>query len=515
MTNISTAVGTDRISRIVGYKLRKGFEPVSGVNLPQRIAILAPANSNMQTGLPTQQQVTSAAEAANLFGYGSPIHSIMRILRPISGDGVGGIPTVVYPQADPGGAAAATRELTVTTAAVTANATHRILVNGRDNIDGQFYSFTVLTTDTQATIAAKIVAAINSVISAPVSAVVNNVNDNQVDITCKFAGTIGNDLSVEVVNDGVSAGVTYAVAVGTAGAGDHSIAGALTAFGSAWNTIVINAYGTTTFDALETFNGIPDPINPTGLYSGITFRPFFALWGSTETSRTSLVAITGASARQNQVTNVLCPAPGSDGWPYEAAANGAFLLANTSQNSPHLDVSAQFYPDMPVPEDQQIGDMANYNDRDVLVKNGASTVDLVSGRYQIQDFITTYRPDGEIPPQFRYVRSLVQDFNVRYGYLLLENVNVRDKAIASNEQTVTVANVIKPKIWNQILRTYADSLATRALITDPDFMKNSIQIQTGTGNPDRLETFFRYRRSPYARIASTDAEARFTFGLTN
>jgi len=509
---ISTAVGADRISRVVGYKLRKGFAPILGVNLPQRIAILTPANSDKQTGLPTKQEVTSASEAANLLGYGSPGHMIMRILRPLTGDGVGGIPTVLFPQTDPVGVAAI-KELTVTTAGVTANATHRVIVNGRDNVDGQFYSISVVTTDTQATIATKIATAINSVLSAPCTAAVDGVNDNQVNITSKFIGVISDDLTIEVVNDGSPVGVTYAVTVGAAGTGNHDISGALAAFGSEWNTIVINPYGTSTFETLETFNGIPDPINPTGLYSGVTFRPFFALWGSNESSRTSLLTITDAEARKSQVTNVLCPAPNSDGWPFEAAANAAFLLANTHQNNPHLDVASQSYPDMPVPADGNIGDMANYNDRDVLVKGGSSTVDLVAGRYQIQDFVTTYHPDGELPPQFRFVRSLNQDFQVKYGYTLLENDNVRDKAIAGNEQTVTVSDVIKPKIWAQILRTYADNLSERALITDPDFMKESIEIGTGESNPDRLETFFRYKRSPFMRIGSTDAEARFTFNL--
>ncbi len=509
---ISTAVGLDRVSRVVGYKIRKGIQPITGANLPQRIAILTPANTANQAGLPASQEVTSAAEAAAILGFGSPGHMIMRILRPDNGDGVGGIPTVLFPQADSGDPVAQVTTITVTAGTITGSATHRILVNGRDNVGGQFYSISVLPTDNVTTIAEKIVNAINGVASAPVTAASAL---GVVTITSKFAGSISAGLKINVATDGAGVGVTYVMASATTGSVLHDISGALTAFGNAWNTIVINPYGATVHEVLETFNGIPDPTNPTGNYSGITFRPFFALYGSTLSSRTAIIAITGAAARMNQVTNVLCPAPASDGWEFEAAANAAFLLANTSQNSPHLDVSGQTYPDMPVPADGIIGDMANYNDRDVIVKNGGSTVDLVSGRYEIQDFVTTYRPAGETPPQFRYVRSLVQDFQVRFRYLILENMNVRDKAIAGNDQTVNVADVIKPKIWVQILRDLADDLATSALITDADFMKDSIRVQTSGNNPDRLDTAFRYRRSPFARISSTDAEANFTFNLGN
>jgi hypothetical protein len=56
-------------------------------------------------------------------------HQIMRILRPISGDGVGGIPTVVFPQVTDEDATATTLEFTVTGTA-TENATHSLVING-------------------------------------------------------------------------------------------------------------------------------------------------------------------------------------------------------------------------------------------------------------------------------------------------------------------------------------------------------------------------------------------------
>ena len=88
----------------------------------------------------TKKEVTSAKEAAQLYGYGSPIHQMMRILRPLSGDGVGGIPTVVFPQISSESATETVREWTVTGTA-TANATHKVIVNGRDGLDFQFYDF--------------------------------------------------------------------------------------------------------------------------------------------------------------------------------------------------------------------------------------------------------------------------------------------------------------------------------------------------------------------------------------
>jgi phage tail sheath gpL-like len=170
------------------------------------------------------------------------------------------------------------------------------------------------------------------------------------------------------------------------------------------------------------------------------------------------------------------------------------------------------YPDMPIPADGNIGSMVDYNFRDSIVKKGSSTVTLSAGRYQIQDFVTTYHPEGELPPQFRYCRNLMLDFNIRFTYYLLEQINVVDKAIAADDDIVSVGGVIKPKIWRQIVDNMASDLGKRALVADVAFMQESIVVGLSTSNPDRLETFFKYKRTGIARIASTTAQAGFNFG---
>jgi hypothetical protein len=107
------------------------------------------------------------------------------------------------------------------------------------------------------------------------------------------------------------------------------------------------------------------------------------------------------------------------------------------------------------------------------------------------------------------------DLNVYFGYYLLEEINVIGKAIAADSDIVSVSNVIKPKSSKQIVDAYAASLSNRALVVDPAFMQDSIVVNISTTNPDRLETFFRYKRSGFTRIASTTAEAGFNFGTLN
>jgi len=503
MSTISTAVGTERRSRVSGYKIKKGFFTNDTQNLPQIIAVFGEANTANQTGLTaTPVEVTSAKQAGELFGYGSPIHSQMRILRPINSDGVGGIPTVVFPQISDEGATASTREWTVVGTA-TSNATHTVIVNGRDNVDFQTYDFSVVTGDTPTVISGKIKDAINGVLGSPITAV---SSAGVVTCTTKWKGTTSGEVNILIDFGSNAAGVSYSETDSTDGAGAVDLAASFTNFGdTTWYTLVTNPYGEEKLSEFEQFNGIPDPDAPTGRYNGLIFKPFMAFMGNTNSADP-----TGLSDnRENQVTNVICPAPNSSGFSYEAAANVVALFARVMQDTPHLDVNNKSYPDMPVPSDGLIGDMAIYNNRDVYVKNGCSTVILENGAYKIMDLVTTYHPDGEVPLQYAYARNLNLDWNVCDGYRTLETLRLKDKVLIADDQVTTVSGAIKPKEWKATCFDYFEDLAERALINNPQFSKDSLQVQISTLNPDRFETSFDYKRTGIARIESTDATAGF------
>lgn len=503
---MADAVDSSRVSKVVGYKITKSDNRTQSPNLPQRIAVLAEANEANQATLDlTPTAITSAQQAGQLYGYGSPAYLIARILFPVNGgDGVGGIPVVMYPQAKASGASDKVLRITPSGTA-TGNATHTVIVSGRTGVDGSSYDINIVSGDTVSIINGKIQDAINAVLGSPVSA---QTYGYEVDLTTKWKGLTANDVNVSVDTNDNAVGMTYAVTSPRSGSGIPSISTALALFANDWNTVVINSYGTdtTTMTLLENFNGIPDPVNPTGRFTGTIMKPFIAFTGSVADDPSSIT-----DGRLNNVTISICPAPLSLGLPMEAAANVALLFATCEQDTPHLDISGRSYPDMPTPT--VIGSMATYTNRDAIVKKGCSTVELVAGRYVIQDLVTTYHPMGEVPPQFRYCRNLMLDFNVRYGYYLLELINVVDHVIAADDDVVNNAsNVIKPKIWRQILGAYAAQLVNRALITDASFMQSSITVGLSTSNPDRLDTFFRYKRTGTVRISSTEAQAGFNFG---
>lgn len=506
MGYISTAIGTERMSRVSGYQIKKGFFSNDTSNLPQIIAILAEANDANQASISNaRRELTSVEEAGKVYGYGSPIHQIMRILRPVDSDGVGGIPTIVFPQLKAEGATA-TEVVFAVAGAATKSVTHSLRIAGRENLDYQSYSFVIMKGDTAQIIAGKIADVVNKNSSSPVAAIAEAAN---VTFKTKWSGATSSEVNIQFNNNADQAGLTYSQTSRTEGVGTPEIYPSLELFQSDWITCVINSYGQNVFDDLERFNGTPSVAPAIGRYEATVFKPFMAFFGYTGTDINVMANLTDDVARKEQVTNVLCPAPGSLGFSWEAAANVVRLFARTMQDAPESDVNGMSYPDMPIPISANIGDIAEYNSRDFLVKKGCSTVILNKGAYEIQDLVTTYHPEGELPLQFNYCRNLNLDWNVKDAYTILEKRKVRDKVLIRDNQVTSSKFAIKPKEWKAILFDLFEDLAERALINEPEFSKSSLQVEVPANNPSRFNTFFRYKRTGIARIESTTAEAGF------
>jgi phage tail sheath gpL-like len=507
MTAISTAVSLDRVSAIVGYELQAFLPAVAAGNLPQRIAVLAESNSANQSGLPASLNFTSAKEVADIFGYGSPAYGVARILRPKSGDKLGGIPTVIYPVAEAAGATATSITYAITGTA-TKNVTHFLKVNGRTSLDGNPYQFVVKTGDVAADVAQKMIDAINNVIGAPATGALST---NDAVFTSTWKGISSAELEIEIDLQGDAAGLTYTQSDKTDGAGAPTITTALGEFGEDWNTLVINAIGSdsTTLNALEAHNGNPN--DKTGRYDALLFKPYVALFGD-KTVDTLAEATAITDARKDEVTNVLVPSPNSKGFSYEAAANAVFVYANIAQDTPHTDPIRQVLKD--VPGASNASDFADPSKRDQIVKIGTSTVKLNSELYELVDLVTTAHPDDE--PQtavlYRWVRDWTVNMNIAYKYKVIEQLFVVGKTLVPNGSPTSAPDTISPDQWKAQLYDLADTLVDEGLIADADFMKNSIQVQIGESNPNRIETNFKVQLTGTARVLSTTSQFTFNFG---
>jgi hypothetical protein len=345
-------------------------------------------------------------------------------------------------------------------------------------------------------------------------------------LTSSWSGATANQCIAAVEAVSGLGGVVFDARTLQGGSGGVDIADALNQFGADRDTLVINAYDASTLAALEAFNGVPGIASPTGRYNPVAYRPFVSYFGiasyfgGNESDKDLIAEVTNEAARQDQVTNSFAPAPNSGGFTWEASANVCYLRANQAESSPHADTTGPksgSYPDMPVPVDGDIGDMAagsdgGYINRQFLLNRGASTVELQSGKYFLSDPVTTYHPEGETPPQYRYVRSLIQDWNAQYSWYLKVQDFILDKAVKSDDDTVGV-EAISPKDVKAIKFDMIRDLSLRNIITDTAFSISSVEVETGDVNPDRWDTEFSYKRSSFGRVVSTVATAGFAFGL--
>jgi len=513
MAILSNAVSQDAVAAVVGYAL--GFKDFSegGRFLPQRIAAFSPVATSKQSGFASYDQpitISSEKDAFDTFGA-SPAHMMARILKPVQGGGVGTIPVDIFPIEDAGGATAAAGDITPSGTA-SENATHNLVFNGRKSISGKQISWVVETDDTVTELIPKIIAAIGGNIYAPVTAADGTT---KVDLTSQIAGILGNDTTFTIDTNGVPADISYASTQMATGAGANDISGALANFGGTWYTQVINTYGTETEDAIEAFNGAPDPdTGGTGRWSAIVCKPFVSVTGTTESVIATLKAL--GTGRKLDMTNAVAPAPNSPAYNYEVATNAVVESAVIFNSQPHRTTLNRTYSDLPAPTGDTIGDMQNYINRDDLVKNGISTVIYTESQgYIMQDFITYRRPDSQpaTSVDFRYVRNVVGiDFNVKYNYRLQEETFLVGKTIANDTDVVSVDGVIKPSGWKSIVDDLMITLGKLAIIADVPFAQASIQVQISAINPDRFETTFHYKRSGVTRISATTAFAGFNFG---
>lgn len=505
----STALGQEIETLSSGYELKIANFAETTPLLRQKVILLGAANTANQATLDTTPyQITSANEAGERYGYGSPIYSMARILfPPFGGQGIGGIPVIVIPQEEAAVSTAATRTITPTGTA-TKNAVHKLYINGRNVIDGKVLNINITKDDVNTVISAAINTLINSVLGLPIT---STESTGVVTATTKFNSLLAAGLNIEVVTGDNDAGISYAIGAVSGGTGAEDISDALATFSDDdWRTVVINPYGAATHATLEAHNGNPNDKN--GRYAPEVYLPYRAIWGSTLSAKASLVALTAASGRETECTNALCLAPNSKGWAYEAAANGALLYARTSQDAPETDSIEKPFPDMPIPLDKDIGDLKTLTNRQYLLDHGCSTSMIVDGKYQMNDFVTTYNPTSDPQKSYRYCRNLNIDDNFKYAHTFRQSYAVKGKALGSDSQVYTTNNVIKPKAWKQELYSLFEDMAQKALIVDVDFSKASVQVSINGTNPDRLDDYMRYKRTGYARVKSTTVEAGFQLG---
>ena len=486
-------IDASAVARVVGIDTQfKDLRAGGVLFLPQRIAVIA-QGATASTYSTDKKQITSAAEAGSTYGYGSPIHLIMRQLFPQNGDGVGTIPVTVYPLVDDGSGVAAAGSITPV-GSQTKQSSYRVRIN---NILSE--AFVLDVGDGVAQAVAKLTTAINAVLEQPVTAVDNA--SASCDLTAKWKGVSGNDIHVEVL--GEDNGITFTISQPAGGLVNPSISDALSKVGDVWETMILNGLDiadTTALDALKTFGE--------GRWGQLTRKPMVAFTGVTAAAVAA--ATTVSAARTDDRVNAQLVSPGSNDLPFVVAARQLARIAKVANNNPPRDYGSQRATGL-VPGDD--GDQWDYAERDQAVKAGSSTVVVKDGVVNIGDVVTFYAPAGDPTPAYRYVVDIVKLQNIIFNLDLIFNSAEWDGAplIPDGQPTVN-RDARTPSAAKSAAAAMLDSLGLNAIISDPKGAKEATVAEIDAGNPKRLNLRTTVKLAGNANIISVDLYFGFYFG---
>lgn len=492
---ISTAVDPAAVARVLGIKTE--FVELRAGNillLPQRIALFGQGNT-AATYSTTKQQVTSAAQAAQLYGSGSPIHLAVLQLLPVNGDGVGVTPVTVYPLEDDGAGVVATGDITPG-GAPTIDASYLVRVNEIDSI-----SFTIAVGDVVADVVTAMTTAINATLNMPVIAV---DSATKVDITSKWKGASANGIILEVVGS-TTAGNTFAITQPVGGAVNPDIDAALAQVGTIWETMFLNCFDVADTVTLGKYFTFGD-----GRWGALERKPLVVFSGDTTVAVATAIVV--PDARPTDRVNVQLTAPGSNHLPFIIAARQLARIAALATRNPPHDYGSQDASGLVPGAD---GDQWDYTERDLAVKAGCSTSEVKDGVINVSDVVTMYHPVADPLPAYRHVVDIVKLQQILFNLDLIFATDSWDGApLIPDGQPTSNPDAKHPSAAVAAVATMLDSLALNAIISDPETAKGTIVAAINDANPKRLDVAFTVQLSGNTNIVSIDLNFGFFFGIT-
>jgi len=485
------SVDATAISRALGITTKFFNSAIGGVfNLPQRIAVIGQGNTG-QTYSNDPVEITSAGQAAVLFGYGSPLHLAIKELFPPTGQGVGSIPVTAYPLDDAGTAVVATGAIGA--AGTMASAKTYSIYIGR--IKAQEVTIPA------STVAADALALIKTAISAVLDMPVNTgtIAAGSLPITSKWKGQSANDIVIEIVGE-VDSGLTFTITQPTGGATNPDIDDALNLIGSKWETIILNCLNyddTATLGKVSTFGD--------ARWGTLEYKPLFCVYG-TKDDYAARSAIT--DARKADKTNVIIPVIGCNNLPFVIAGAAVNKIAVGANNDPASNYSD--YLTTLTPGSYAVQE--NSPTRNLSISKGSSDTILNNGYVQLNDTVTFYHPDNEVVPGYRYVCDLIKLMVVIFNLKVFEESAWKGCPLLPDSTPTTNAYAKKPKDVKTVLGNLADNLALQAIISDPEYTQKNMSVGISSTNPKRIDIVFPIKLSGNIEVNSIDLNFGFYFG---
>jgi phage tail sheath gpL-like len=414
-------------------------------------------------------------------------------LLPDNGDGIGSVPLTVYPLEDNVAGVASAGDITPTLGSVV-EGNHYVKVS---NILSQ--AFTITTTDTVATICAKMETAINAVLEMPVIA---TDGATVLNTASKWKGASANDIVIEMVSP-ANSGVTWAITQHTSGATNPSVSAALAQVGDVWETMFLNCLDvadTTTLDLYTAFGE--------GRWGALVHKPCMVFTG--DVNSTVALATAVPDARKTDRINGQLVEPAGNDLPFVVAARQLARIIKQADSNPAVAYGGLKATGLVPGAD---GDQWLYTQRDAAIKAGSSTISVVDNVVNIEDVVTFYHPTGDPLPAYQYAVDQVKVWQAMYNTeLIFADPSWKSAPLIPDDQATTNPAARKPKDAVAAIASLIDSLALEALISDPETAKGTIVAVISSTNPKRLDVTYTIQLSGTIKIISVDLLFGFYFG---
>ena len=510
----------------VGAEVVQAPAPASAM-LPQCVGMVGQALDSLLPYDVTPTRIVSAAQAAELYGLGSPLHRMAQIALPASGGGLGGLPLTAYPILTDGASVAAVGRINVSGATLREAIEVEVILGG---ISSGRYVAPAGTSRILVVIVLAIVLA--GIEELPMLAA---FDAGGVGLTSKTAGAVGNSMPIELVfhlGSADGSGLVFTVVPPTGGSGAQDVTPALTGIGARWETILINGLNPEDDTALQAYRAWGDE-----RWGAVEARPAVVVTGSRDPDIAAAVDVT--LTHVDDRVNALVVLPGAGESPWAIAAAAAIEVASIANENAPQDYSRAPLVGLRVGAANAFFD---YTARDASVRLGISTTELAEGVGVLSDMVTMYHVDearvlsffmacgeplalcgealggsvtlssvfGEPIPSFRSVVDIMKLMNVIHRIrTVFESQGWRSAPLLPGAQLATNPAARKPRDAAADLASIVDGLAREAFIADPVAAKRSIAAAVDSGDPKRLNVGLAVSLAGNANIRSVDLDFGF------
>lgn len=476
-----TSIGTQAVPLRAGAVAR----------LPQCVAMVG--QGNLATTYSDEPvEITTPRQVLELYGEGSPLHTMALRLVPLDGDGVGIVPVTAYPLQESVGAVNGIGAAFFTVPGVlTEDSVYEVLYG--DTTTGRFMVAAGTTNDV-----------LRLIILLRTAVVENNPTQTTsfpgfFIVGSLWRGASTNNITFGIITHEGGTGVTISTFPLAGALNDPDVNDALDRINNRWETMVVSGFSP------QENPGMLDDFEAwgAGRWDAQASQPAAVVSGANDPDLSVLQAIT--ATHTTDPTNAMVHVPGSPNTPWAIAARVVARVAAIANEKPACDYG---HAELDL---LTAGDPATYAEMQDAVTTGVSTTELEDDTVFLSDMVTMYRPEGENPPGFRYLVDIVKLQNVIYSVRSAFKAAAWNGApLVAEDQAVQNPAARSTRAARCELARVVEQLASEAIIVRPAETIASITAEIAGGK--RLDIGFTVRIVSNANIVAVDLNFGFFFG---